>query len=75
MEYDQELIYKEYEIINASKPQPINFRNIKLTWNEYFKKIYNISLIILVSAIIYIYYIYTKTNKQNKTNTNIIIIN
>jgi len=53
---------QEYEIIDNSDPPPINFRKMKLTWNEYFKKLYNISLIILISTIIYFYYVYGKKN-------------
>lgn len=53
---------QEYEIIDSSDSPPINFRKMKLTWNEYFKKIYNITLIILISTVIYFYYVYGKTN-------------
>jgi hypothetical protein len=56
---------QEYEIINSSDSPPINFRKMKLTWNEYFKKLYNISLIIVISTIVYFYYIYGKTNTTN----------
>lgn len=56
---------QEYEIIDNSDSPPINFRKIKLTWNEYFKKLYNISLIILISTVIYFYYVYGKTNNSN----------
>lgn len=52
----------EYEIIDNSDSPPINFRKVKLTWNEYLKKTYNITLIILISTIIYFYYIYGKSN-------------
>lgn len=61
---------QEYEIIDSSDSPPINFRKIKLTWNEYFKKLYNISLIILISTVIYFYYVYGKTNTQNTPNNN-----
>ena len=54
---------QEYEIIDSSNPIPINFRKIKLTWNEYFKKLYNITLIILISTVIYFYYVYGKNEK------------
>lgn len=57
--------FREYEIINTSNSTPINFRKIKLSWNEYFKKLYNITLIMLISTIIYIYYVYRKTNNTN----------
>jgi hypothetical protein len=56
---------QEYEIIDSSDSPPINFRKMKLTWNEYFKKLYNISLILLISTIIYFYYVYGKTNTPN----------
>lgn len=56
---------QEYEIIDSSDSPPINFRKMKLTWNEYFKKLYNISLIILISTVIYFYYVYSKTYTQN----------
>jgi hypothetical protein len=56
---------QEYEIIDSSDSPPINFRKMKLTWNEYFKKLYNISLILLISTILYFYYVYGKTNTQN----------
>lgn len=59
---------QEYEIIDSSDSPPINFRKIKLTWNEYFKKLYNISLIILISTVIYFYYVYGKTNSNSSNN-------
>lgn len=62
-----ELIDDNYEIIDRSDPAPINYRKIRLTWGEYFKKLYNISLIILISFVIYFYYIYGKTNTSVNT--------
>lgn len=58
-----------YEIIDRSDPAPINYRKIRLTWGEYFKKLYNVSLIILISFVIYFYYIYGKTNMSSHTHT------
>jgi len=55
-----------YEIIDRSDPIPINYREIRLTWGKYFKKLYNISLIILISFVIYFYYIYGKNNTQDE---------
>lgn len=49
-----------YDIIDTSNPTPVNFRNVKLTWTEYFNKLYNISLIMLISFVIYFYYVYGK---------------
>lgn len=61
--------FREYEVIDTSNSIPINFRKIKLSWNEYFKKLYNITLIMLISTIIYIYYyVYRKTNNTNTEN-------
>lgn len=57
---------QEYDIINTSIYEPVNIRKSKLTWNEYFNKLYNITLIILISTVIYFYYVYGKTTK--KTN-------
>lgn len=57
---------QEYEIIDSSDSPPINFRKMKLTWNEYIKKLYNISLIILITTVIYFYYVYGKTNNSNE---------
>lgn len=50
-----------YDIIDTSNPTPVNLRNIKLTWMEYFNKLYNISLIMLISFVIYFYYVYGKS--------------
>jgi len=61
---------QEYEIIDSSDTPPINFRKMKLTWNEYFKKLYNITLIILISTIIYFYYVYSKTNSNTDFSIN-----
>lgn len=56
--------YHDYEIIDTIHTQKINNRYTKLTWNQYFNKIYNTSIIICVSSIIYIYYYSSKKTKN-----------
>ena len=46
----------DFEIINESKFTPIKNRYRKISWKEYFKKVYNVSIILIISIIIYIYY-------------------
>lgn len=50
----------DYEIINESKCVPIKNRYRKQTWYEYFRKIYMVTLILIMSIVIYFYYSYGK---------------
>lgn len=52
--------YLDYEIINESKCVPIKNRYRKQTWYEYFRKIYMVTLILIMSIVIYFYYSYGK---------------
>lgn len=48
----------EFEIINTSDPEPINYRKLKRTWSEYFRKIYMTYIILSISISLYFYYLY-----------------
>ena len=60
--------YNDYEIINESRCIPIKNRYRKQTWYEYFRKLYMVSVILIVSIIVYFYYSYgnRKDNVANK---------
>lgn len=62
--------YTDYEIIDESRCTPIKNRYRKQTWYEYFRKIYMVSVILMISIIIYFYYSYgnRKDNVENKLN-------
>ena len=53
----------DFEIINSSNPDPINYRKLKITWYEYFRKMYMTFIILFISITIYVYY---NTIKQTK---------
>ena len=60
--------YTDYEIINESRCIPIKNRYRKQTWYEYFRKLYMVSVILMISIIVYFYYSYgnRKDNVVNK---------
>jgi hypothetical protein len=60
--------YTDYEIINESICIPIKNRYRKQTWYEYFRKLYMVSVILMISIIVYFYYSYgnRKDNVVNK---------
>ena len=60
--------YTDYEIINESRCIPIKNRYRKQTWYEYFRKLYMVSVILIISIIVYFYYSYgnRKDNVVNK---------
>ena len=64
--YKDDDIQSSYEIINESKCIPIKNRYRKQTWYEYFRKVYMVSMILIISTVIYIYYVYKQTDKLNK---------
>lgn len=52
--------YTDYEIINESKCIPIKNRYRKQTWYEYFRKLYMVTVILIISIVVYFYYSYSK---------------
>ena len=56
----------EFEIINESKFKVINNRYRKQTWPEYFRKLYMVSVILIISIVIYFYYTYKKSDILSK---------
>lgn len=59
--------YTEYEIINESKCIPIKNRYRKQTWYEYFRKLYMVTVILIISIVVYFYYSYGN-RKDNITS-------
>lgn len=59
--------YTDYEIINESRCIPIKNRYRKQTWYEYFRKLYMVSVILIISIVVYFYYSYSK-RKDNITS-------
>lgn len=53
------------EIINSSDLEPINCRQSKLTWKQYFRKKYMTTLILTISITAYVYYLYKPLRKAN----------
>lgn len=56
--------YMDYEIINESKCVPIKNRYRKQTWYEYFRKLYMVSVILIISIVVYFYYSYSKRREN-----------
>lgn len=54
----------DYEIINESKCIPIKNRYRKQTWYEYFRKLYMVTVILIISIVVYFYYSYSR-RKEN----------
>jgi hypothetical protein len=54
----------DYEIINESKCVPIKNRYRKQTWYEYFRKVYMVTVILIISIVVYFYYSYSR-RKEN----------
>lgn len=52
----------DYEIINESVCKPIKNRYRKQTWYEYFRKLYMVSVILIISIVVYFYYSYKKSD-------------
>jgi hypothetical protein len=50
--------YTDYEIINESICIPIKNRYRKQTWYEYFRKLYMVTVILIISIVVYFYYSY-----------------
>jgi hypothetical protein len=56
--------YTDYEIINESNCIPIKNRYRKQTWYEYFRKLYMVTVILIVSIVIYFYYSYSNRREN-----------
>lgn len=54
----------DYEIINESKCIPIKNRYRRQTWYEYFRKLYMVTVILIISIVVYFYYSYSR-RKEN----------
>ena len=56
----------EFEVVDHSSPVLINNRYRRQTWYEYFRKLYMISVILIVSIVVYFYYSYRRSDVVDK---------
>ena len=56
----------EFEVIDHSSPVLINNRYRRQTWYEYFRKLYMVSVILIISLVIYFYYSYRRSDVVDK---------